>query len=123
MILLANLVSFKFKINKKLIYIFLVASFLIELILPVNTFVQTVGLIKYVAIPALLNLPLFFSGLLFIQYFNQAKDRRSFYAYNLFGSAVGGLVSYTSYITGISFLIVISLVFYLTTAFNSNGGR
>lgn len=120
MILFANLLSLKVKIHKKYIYVALILSFIMEFLIPVKVFTQYSGLVKYTLIPLFLNLPLFFSGFLFINYFNETKNRRSFYAYNLFGSAVGGLASYLSYMLGIKFLLILSLAFYLLTLLKIN---
>jgi len=117
-VLIANLVSLKIKIDKKVLYFLLVASFLLQLFLPVKNFVGYPEILKYTLIPFLLNLPLLFAGFIFIKYFNEAKNRASFYASNLLGSAVGGLFSYLSYMFGINSLLYISLIFYLITYFD-----
>lgn len=113
LILMANLISLKTKISLKYLYFFLVVSFGMQFAVPLSFLNNFSDLIKYTLVPVFLNSPLLFSGLIFIQLFSSAKEKGSFFASNLIGSAVGGVMSFFSYLMGIQFLIIVSLGFYM----------
>ncbi|MFC1722192.1 spermidine synthase [Patescibacteria group bacterium] len=112
-ILLANLVTLRYKFNLKLLFLFLVGSFVVQLFIPLSLFNTWPSYLKFSLVPLILNLPLLFSGLIFIRLFEKAKDEKSFFASNLFGSAVGGLLGFLSYLLGIQSLLYVSLFLYL----------
>ncbi|MCX6816276.1 MAG: hypothetical protein NTZ93_00140 [Candidatus Beckwithbacteria bacterium] len=113
LILLANLSFSKLKIPLKLAYLFLIISFIFTIIIPLNWLNQLPQLVKYLVLPFLLNLPLYFSGLIFINLFSRAHDETAFLASNLIGSAIGGLLSFLSYRFGLQSLLFVSLASYL----------
>lgn len=117
LILCANLVTIKTKISYKFIIVGLVTSFLLQLTIPIDFYLELSKTLKYTAAPILLNIPLFFAALIFIRLFDAEKDRRTFYASNLFGSALGGVLSFTSYLYGINSLIFVSFALYLIVLF------
>ena len=117
LILVANLTSLKVKIPIKYLYIMLFATFALQFATPISYLNNFSQLIKYTLVPLFLNLPLLFSGLIFIQLFSKAKEKNSFFASNLIGSAVGGVLSFLSYLLGIKFLIIVSLGFYILSFF------
>jgi len=123
LILLANLLYLKVKVSLKVSFVLLILSFILQLLLPINSFVAIQESLKLTVVPVLLNAPLFFAGLIFIDLFQKTKERKSFYASNLLGSAVGGLLSYLSYVFGIESLIYLSLVFYIIVLCENMGVR
>lgn len=113
LILLANLTFSKLKIPLKLVYLFLIFSFIFIIFIPLNWLNQLPQLVKYFVLPFFLNLPLFFSGLIFINLFSQAHDETAFLGSNLIGSAIGGLLSLLSYYFGLQSLLFVSLTSYI----------
>ena len=61
------------------------------------------------------QLTLFFSAVIFITLFRQAKEKSAAFASNLIGSAAGGLLEVLSFLWGIQSLLFIALGFYLVT--------
>jgi|GEM_PF-3389346 len=119
LILCANLLYMRVKVPLRLSFTFLILSFSLQFFIPAGSLVSVNELVKLTLIPIIINLPLFFAGLMFITFFEKAKDRNSFYGSNLLGSAVGGLFSYLSYVFGIKALIFLSLFFYLLVMIES----
>lgn len=112
-ILAANLISSVIKIPLKFIYLFLFLAFILEILLPVSFFNQLSGMGKYLISSFILNLPLLFSGLIFINIFQAVKGKQAFFASNLIGSAFGGILGFFSYLFGLKFLLYVSLLMYL----------
>lgn len=112
-ILTSNLISAVVKIPLKICYLLLFLAFIIEIVLPVQFFNQFTGINKYLVSPLILNLPLLFSGLIFINLFQAVKDKQAFFASNLIGSAFGGILGFFSYLYGLKFLLYVSLLMYL----------
>lgn len=112
-ILLANIMTAKFKIPVKILYLLLFLSFALEVILPLDWFNNLPVFSKYFFSAAILNLPLFFSSSIFIRFFSQAKQQKSFLGSNLIGSSAGGILGFLSYLYGIKFLLYVSGAMYL----------
>ena len=112
-ILTSNLISAVIKIPLKICYLLLFLAFILEIILPVQFFNQFTGIAKYLISPFVLNIPLLFSGLIFINLFQTVKDKQSFFASNLIGSAFGGILGFFSYLYGLKFLLYVSLLMYM----------
>lgn len=116
LILIANFVSLKLKVDNKFLYILLFLSLIMQLLIPFSKLNSLSHFIKILLIPFLLNLPLFFSGLIFINIFSKIKEKKSYLASNLLGSAVGGVLSFASYLCGIKFLLIVALFIYLISS-------
>ena len=58
-------------------------------------------------------LPLFFAAIIFAVSFSRTTDAPSAFGSNLIGAVVGGFVEYASLVTGIRFLSLLGLAFYL----------
>ncbi|PIS09695.1 hypothetical protein COT75_00670 [Candidatus Beckwithbacteria bacterium CG10_big_fil_rev_8_21_14_0_10_34_10] len=112
-ILLANLMSLKYRVPEKISYIFLFISFFLQIVLPLSSLNLLPLGFKLIVAPIIMNLPLFFASLIFINFFVKAKDKKTFFASNLIGSAVGGILSFLSYAWGIKILLGISLLLYI----------
>ncbi len=117
-ILLANLVYAKTLISNKLSYLLLFGFFLLEITVPLSSFNLLASNMKIVLAPLFLNLPLFFSSLIFISYFSRTKNKKAFFASNLIGSAIGGILSFLSYRYGVSSLLLVSFLFYVLSSFS-----
>ena len=112
-ILLANLVQAKRPVSLKIAYGGLILAFILQFLIPLETFNSFSLYSKAVLAPLFLNMPLFFSGMIFITLFNKAKEKSSVFASNLIGSAAGGLFEVLSFMWGIQSLLIIALVFYI----------
>lgn len=60
-----------------------------------------------------LNLPVFFGGIVFIESFRRAPAKDAAFGSNLLGSVAGGLLESLSFLTGIHALLVLVLLCYL----------
>jgi len=113
LILLANLVVAKFKINNvRLLYILLILSSLIVYFLPLEIFSGLEYWIRAVVVSIILNIPIFFAGMVFIISFRRTPYKNLAYGSNLIGAAVGGIIESFSFIIGINALLLIVIVFY-----------
>ena len=112
-ILLANVVQSKYRFPIWLAYIGLAISFLTQFLIPVEAF-NSLSFYSMAILGSLfLNLPLFFSGIIFITLLRKAKEKSYALASNLIGSAAGGLFEVFSFLWGIQLLMIVALVFYL----------
>ena len=60
----------------------------------------------------ILNLPLYFGGVIFIDMFQKAKDKASALGSNFIGSVFGGLLEMTSFLFGVHFLLYLIIILY-----------
>ena len=67
----------------------------------------------------LLSLPIFFAGILFANFFQQAPATGAALGYNLFGAMAGGVLEYSSMAWGINNLNLICLAAYIGVAFSA----
>lgn len=113
LILLANLVVAKLKINNiHLLYILLILSSLIVYFLPLEIFSGLEYWIRAVVVSIILNIPIFFAGMIFIISFRKTPSKDLAYGSNLIGAAVGGILESLSFVTGINTLLLIVVVLY-----------
>ncbi len=121
--LLANFVYAKSKPPVKMLYLLLVVAFIFQLVFPVQNYFAFSKPLLYGVVPILINLPLLFSGMIFISLFEKTKDRSAFFSSNLAGSALGGLLTFISYIYGIKFLIFVCFIIYILSYFTIRSKR
>ncbi|HUJ90545.1 MAG TPA: hypothetical protein VLX12_10145 [Syntrophorhabdales bacterium] len=69
--------------------------------------------VKSVVASLLLNLPIFFSGVIFIDSFRKAEAKDLAFGSNLLGSVVGGLLEPLSFVVGIKAILLLVLLLYL----------
>ena len=67
---------------------------------------------KSVVASLLLNLPIFFSGIIFIDSFRKTEAKDLAFGSNLIGSVVGGLLEPLSFVIGIKAILLLVLLFY-----------
>jgi hypothetical protein len=67
---------------------------------------------KFVVASLLLNLPIFFSGVIFIDSFRKAEAKDLAFGSNLIGSVVGGLLEPLSFVIGIKAILLLVLLLY-----------
>ena len=118
LILLANLFVSVFRVsNLKLVYLFLGLSCLIVYVLPLSLFNFLGYWEKALAVSVILNLPIFFGGIIFIESFKRAPFKDIAFGSNLLGAAVGGILESVSFVVGINALLLLVIVFYALSFF------
>lgn len=113
LILLANLVYAKWQVSLRISYIGLFLSFILQIFVPLSTLNYLPFYAKITSGIILLNLPLFFSALIFISFFTNTKEKSSVFASNIIGAATGGMLGVFSYLLGVQSLLFISLFLYM----------
>jgi len=112
LILLANLLTAMRPMSLKVAYMGLALSFGLQFVLPL-TFLNALPFVsKMIFGSLLLNLPLFFSGIIFITLLRESKDKSVAFGSNLIGSAIGGMLEALSFLLGIQALLYMSLALY-----------
>ncbi|KKS13909.1 MAG: Methyltransferase type 12 [Candidatus Yanofskybacteria bacterium GW2011_GWA1_41_6] len=114
-ILLANLVQAKYPLSLKVAYVGIVLTFIAQFMVPLEVFNFLSFYTKAIVSSLFLNLPLFFSGVIFITLFRNAKEKSAAFASNLMGSAAGGLFEVFSFLWGIQSLLFFALACYLVS--------
>lgn len=112
-ILLANIAVSKKLFHSNTAFICLVASLLLQIVIPLHALNRWPFAMKLLLGGALLNLPFFFGGSIFAGWFEKSKDRSSAFASNLIGSAFGGLLEMFSFLLGIKALLIVALALYV----------
>lgn len=114
-ILLANLVQAKRPWSLAVAYAGLILAFVAQFVIPLETFNSLSFYAKAIWGSLFLNLPLFFSGIIFITVFRETKEKSAAFASNLMGSAAGGLLEVFSFLWGIQSLLYAALIFYFVS--------
>jgi hypothetical protein len=113
MILLANLIEFKFsKISIKFLYVLLIATCIGLYFTDLGRFSFLPYSIKSIIIGMLTTLPMLFSGIIFIRSFAAIKGKDEALGANLIGALTGAMIQSVTYLTGIKFLLIIVAAFY-----------
>jgi spermine/spermidine synthase len=113
LILLANLVSSRFSLPAGAVYGCLLAAILAAYLVPLEWFNDFDLPARGVLAGGLLNLPIFFAGLVFIGSFRRTEDRGLALGSNLLGAGVGGILESLSFITGIRALLLMVAGLYM----------
>jgi hypothetical protein len=125
MALFANLLVLKVKpVNLGWVYGLLFASLAISFFFPLEWLSGFPYLVKVLLSTLLLSLPLFFAGIIFSESLRRAGETSRPMASNFSGSAVGGLLEYSSSIWGIKSLYIIAALLYagaMVAAFRKRG--
>ena len=112
MILGANYAVYKKLITPKAAFVALTLSLAAQFIIPLHLLNRLSPIFKLLVGGGVLNLPFFFGGIIFANWFAKAKDKSQAFASNLLGSAFGGLMEIISFLTGIKFLLTITFALY-----------
>ena len=129
MILLANLLVLKRPPATLLpAYGLLLVSLLLAYLVPVDRLFIGGYLLKGVLAGLLYSLPVFFAGIIFATAFAGSRSAASALGSNLIGGVLGGLAECVSYLTGIRFLTILAMLFYLAAFLlwrrnSAEGGR
>jgi hypothetical protein len=117
MILAANLFVFWLKPRRTgLFYILLIASLLVGIVVPMNTFLALPGVWKIVASCAVTFAPIFFAGVVFGTVFRDSRQPGVDFGSNVAGVLLGGLCENLSLMLGFSNLLAVAIAFYLLSA-------
>lgn len=113
MALLANLLVLGTKkINLRVVYIFLFISLPGSLIFPLDRLAGLHPMLRGVTSVFLLTMPLFFAGIIFSESLRRYGETSKPLASNFSGSAIGGILEYTSIWWGIKSLYLIATGLY-----------
>ena len=112
LILAANLAVAKKWIGLKWGITLLLASLGAQLLVPTAWFNTLSGTIKAVAAIGWLNLPHFFSGIVFAHLFVKTKSKALALGSNLLGSAIGGFLEILSFLWGMQSLVYVAILLY-----------
>ena len=115
MVLMANLVAMRIARLSLFLYAPLIVSVLFLYLLP-NTIVMDSPLVFRLLYGLLIvPLPIFFAGLIFSLGLRGVKDSSLAFGSNLLGAMVGGFIEYVGMITGTKALLLVVILFYLTS--------
>lgn len=112
-ILLANFTQARRPININLAFGLLFGTIVAQIFVPLEALNSLSYNSRIIWGSLFLNLPFFFSGLIFIDLFKNSREKSSAFASNLVGAAVGGALETLSFLTGIRALLFVGLVLYL----------
>lgn len=131
--ILLLLLAANYSVHKKLIspktsLIFLIASLVVQLFIPIDFFNNMNMLSKITVAIIFLNLPIYFGGIIFTTLFVKAKDRANALGSNFLGSVFGGFAEMLTFLTGIHLLLILviflySVGFILSGKLRPSGGR
>ncbi len=114
LILLANFVVAKWKnIEIRLIYSLLMVSSLIIYFMPLDIFSGLGYWQRAIVVSIILNIPIFFAGMIFIISFKNTSSKDIAFGSNLLGAVVGGILESLSFIVGINALLLIVVLCYI----------
>lgn len=113
LILAANIYLMKRKqINVQLVYLGLFISLAAIYLIPLDAFNIFPPVLKIISACLLLNLPIFFAGIIFGSSFRAVPHKNTAYGSNIIGAVVGGLLEYLSIILGIRALTLLAIGLY-----------
>jgi len=104
--LFANLAIARFRVDNRLVYAMLIASVLAAFFLPLSALNNISGAGKGLIASAVLNLPVFFAGMIFAMSFKNTACKDRAFGSNIFGAAAGGLLESFSFIFGINMILL-----------------
>lgn len=114
-VLMAILVNYRFKLtNLRLWYGFLVASLLLNYLIPVSSLLPIENAaLRYTLAGILTFAPVFLANLVFSNAFRDTEAVDLAFGSNLLGAMLGGLLEYVSLLVGYQALLIVALVAYL----------
>jgi hypothetical protein len=97
-------------------YALLAASLLVNILVPMNTFLSLPGWEKVAVSCAVIFVPVFFAGIIFGTSFRDSKKADLDFGSNIAGAILGGLSEVFSLLVGFNHMLVLALAFYLLSA-------
>jgi hypothetical protein len=109
------LVEYRKDFNIGFAYAGIFASMIVSYAIPMQSLFVASYWLKALAAVAVLGMPVFFAGIVFIRSFAAVGFQGSALGSNLFGALVGGLLESLSMWTGIRSLLVVAALLYLAS--------
>ena len=114
MILGANLWVLKWKVRSLTpFYLVLLAAMVVNIAVPLDSFLGLPRALQGVAVGALVFSPIFCSGIIFAQLFARAEKPDQALAYNAAGAILGGLLENSSLLIGFQWLLALAAAIYV----------
>jgi len=119
MILASNLyVWFVKPLNLRPYYALLAGVLILNLIVPMSTFLALPGFQKVIASCTMTFVPIFFAGVIFGTLFRSSTRPDVDYGSNIAGAVLGGLAESLSLLVGFNSMLAVALAFYLASAWS-----
>jgi spermidine synthase len=100
-------------------YVLLVASLVVNIVVPMSRFLALPGWQKVGVSCAVVFVPIFFAGIVFGTLFRDSVQPDIDFGSNIAGAIMGGLSESLSLVIGFNYLLVIAVVFYLISAISN----
>jgi hypothetical protein len=97
-------------------YLLLVASLVVNIVVPMSKFLALPGWQKVGVSCTVVFVPIFFAGIVFGTLFRDSAQPDIDFGSNIAGAIMGGLAESLSLVIGFNYLLVIAVVFYLISA-------
>jgi len=120
LLLFANLSVQKKLIKPKIAFLLLIASLVLQIFLPLETLNNFGFWQKIILASLVLNLPLYFGGIIFTDMFAKSRDKANAFGSNFLGAVFGGLAEMLSFLFGIHALLYIVIILYTLGFIASN---
>lgn len=112
LLLFANWTVQKKLINSKVAFLLLIASLVLQIFLPLEI-LNNLGLWQKIIFASLvLNLPLYFGGMIFTDMFAKSEDKANAFGSNFLGAVFGGFAEMLSFLFGIHGLLYVVILLY-----------
>ncbi|MBP9854476.1 MAG: hypothetical protein KBD53_06385 [Candidatus Omnitrophica bacterium] len=113
MILLANLLLIRWPIRRiSLVYSGLFISLILIFVIPLSFFSSLSFWPKFILSSVVLNLPIFFAGIIFSSSFQKCPHKNIALGSNFLGAVLGGMLESVAFLTGIRMLVLVTLFLY-----------
>ena len=117
MILLANIVALRFKIERlRWWYMGIFLSLTLSYLVPIQELFLGGYIVRGLLAGAFYSAPLFFAGVIFASSIKKVESVESAFAANMFGSAIGGMMESTSFLFGLKAVILVAILLYIASA-------
>jgi spermidine synthase len=97
-------------------YVLLVAALLLNVAVPMSTFLALPGSTKVLLSCAVVFAPIFFAGVVFGASFRDSVQPDVDFGSNIAGAILGGLAESLALVVGFNYLLVVAVVFYILSA-------
>ena len=121
MILMANMVVARWRVNLAVAYAGLFAVLVLNYLIPLQVVLSLDFSVQVAFAGIRVGAPLFFAGIIFARYVQEARELSAAIGANLIGAVVGGLLEYTSLIFGLRPLYLFAIAFYALAAVIASG--
>ena len=112
LLLFANWTVQKKLISPKVAFLFLIVSLVLQILLPLEI-LNNFGLWQKIIFAGIvLNLPLYFGGMIFTDMFAKSEDKANAFGSNFLGAVFGGFAEMLSFLFGIHALLFIIIILY-----------